>query len=258
LREALSDVPNADQLYTDFYDRTRLATWVRGYPGLITWVKERIGRALVGWHPYGPWSGAAEDVDAEYLLDDKLRLQFSTRRDVTTQSVGQAIDELRDELAQSSKIVRLVGLSGVGKPRLAQALYDSRIGPRPLLPPLAVYRNLSDNPNPQPTGLASDIIANRMRAVRSVDNCPPDLHRRLSEPCSGQTSTISVLTIEYDVRGDQPEGTHGVTLATSLPELIEKLVHRRYPHISRVDVRTMMTICVVLYDGCSSGSGCLR
>ena len=57
MREALTGVCNADQLHTDFYDRTRLATWVRRHPGLITWVKEKVGRAFVGWRPYGSWTG---------------------------------------------------------------------------------------------------------------------------------------------------------------------------------------------------------
>ena len=135
--------------------------------------------------------------------------------------------------------MRLVGLSGVGKNRLVQALFDVRIGSRPLPPSHAVYTNLSDNPDPQPTGLASDLIANRMRALLIVDNCPPDLHRRLSDLCSGATSTVSILTVEYDVRDDQPAGTQVVTLDTSSPELIEKLVCRRYPHLSQVNARTI-------------------
>jgi hypothetical protein len=57
--------------------------------------------------------------------------------------------------------------------------------------------------------------------------------------CSGQASTVSVLTVEYDVRDDQPEGTQVVTLDASSPELIEKLVQRRYPHLSQVDARTI-------------------
>lgn len=156
-------VENAVQLHTDFYDRTRLATWVRQHPGLITWVKEKVGRAIVGWRPYGPWSGTLESVDSEYLLDEKLRLNFNRHSDAPSQPVGNAIDELRDGLAQPGKMVRLVGLSGVGKTRFVQALFDARIGSRPLPPSLAVYTNLSDNPNPQPTGLASDLIANRAR-----------------------------------------------------------------------------------------------
>lgn len=239
LREALVGVANADQLQTDFYDRTRLATWARLHPGLITWVRERVGRVLVGWRPYGPWSGAAEGVDVEYLLDDKLRLHLGMNRDAAAQSVAHAIDEFRDILAQPSKIVRLVGLSGVGKTRLVQALFDARIGSRPLPPSLAVYTNLSDNPDPQPIGLASDLIANRMRAVLIVDNCPPELHRGLSELCGGQTSTVSVLTVEYDVRDDQPEGTQVVTLDTSSTELIVKLVRRRFSDLTQVDANTI-------------------
>jgi hypothetical protein len=239
LREALDGVANADQLHTDFYDRTRLATWARCHPGLIAWVREKGGRALVGWRPYGPWSSEAEGVDAEYILDDKLRLHLGRHRGAPAQPIAPAIDELRDELAQPGKIVRLVGLSGVGKTRLVQALFDTRVGSRPLPSSLAVYTNLSDNPDPQPTGMASDLIANRTRAILIVDNCPPDLHRRLSDLCSGQTSSVSVLTVEYDVRDDQPEGTQVVTLDTSSPELIEKLVRRRYPHLSQVDARTI-------------------
>lgn len=48
MRETIAGLSNAGQLVTDFYDQTRLASWVRRYPGLITSVKERVGRSLVG------------------------------------------------------------------------------------------------------------------------------------------------------------------------------------------------------------------
>lgn len=86
-------------------------------------------------------------------------------------------------------------------------------------------------------GLATDLIANRMRAVLVVDNCPLDLHRRLAELCVASGSTISVITVEYDVRDDQPENTQVVTLDTSSLVLIERLVQRRYSHLSQVDAR---------------------
>ncbi|MBD8877667.1 hypothetical protein [Roseibium polysiphoniae] len=237
MREALADIENPDQLETEFYDRTRLATWVRRHPGYIAWVKEKIGRAFSGWRPYGPWSGTAEDMDAEYLLDDKLRLHLGQRGE--PRPVSDALDELRDTLAEPGKVVRLVGLSGVGKTRLVQALFDDRVGERPLAPALAVYANMNDNPDPQPTGLASDLLAKGARAILIVDNCTPDLHGRLTDLCRGGDSTISLLTVEYDIRDDQPEGTEVVRLDTSSTELIENLVRRRYPHLSQVDASTI-------------------
>lgn len=242
LREALINTANAVELHTDFYDRTRLATWVRSHAGVIAWVKEKVGRAHSGWHPYGPWSGVAEGIDAEYLFDDTVRLRLGAHYSERTTSVAQGIDQIREELAQPGKILRLVGLSGVGKTRLVQALFDAQIGTKPLPSSLAIYTNLSDNPDPQPTGLASDLIAKRMQAVLIIDNCPPDLHRRLSDLCCGPNSTVSVLTVEYDVRDDQPEGTHVIVLDTASSGLIEQLVGRRYPHLSQVDARTIADV----------------
>ena len=242
LREALDDVSGADRLHTDFCGRGGLAAWVRRHPGVVVWVKETVGRAYRGWRPYGAWSGSAEDVGAEYLVDDTLRLHVDARRAAPARPVAEAIDALRDMLAAPGKIVRLVGLSGVGKTRLVQALFDDRIGARPLPRSLAVYTNMNDDPDPQPTGLASDLMASRLRAILIVDNCGPDLHRSLAELCAAPGSTLSVLTVEYDVRDDQPEGTKVVTLDTSSPELIETLVSRRFPHLSQVDARTIARV----------------
>jgi hypothetical protein len=239
MREALSEVKQADALHTDFFDRTRIATWVRQHAGLVAWVREIAGRSAVGWRPYGPWSGAAREGCVEYLFDEKLRLHLERNRAVPSQRVADGIDSIRDTLAQPAGIVRLVGLSGVGKTRLAEALFETNIGRRPLHPSLAVYTNLSDNPSPQPMGLASDLIANRARAILIVDNCPSDLHGRLAEVVRAPDSTVSLLTVEYDVRDDQPEGTQVVRLETSSPELIQKLVQRRYPRLSQVDARSI-------------------
>jgi hypothetical protein len=53
MAEAAKGVPDADKLILDFYDRSRLATWVRGHAGLIPWVRSRIGKAIPGWRAHG-------------------------------------------------------------------------------------------------------------------------------------------------------------------------------------------------------------
>ena len=59
----------AGHITLDFYDRTRLATWVRNHAGLVVWVRKEIGRAIPGWQPYGAWAYPAGGVYLEYLLE---------------------------------------------------------------------------------------------------------------------------------------------------------------------------------------------
>ncbi len=48
MRAAAADLGCGTELHLDFYDRTRLATWVREYPGEILWLRNRIGQSLPG------------------------------------------------------------------------------------------------------------------------------------------------------------------------------------------------------------------
>jgi hypothetical protein len=83
------------------------------------------------------------------------------------------------------------------------------------------------------------IIANQTRATLLIDNCPFELHRQLTDVARAANSTISVITVEYDIRDDQPEGTDVFALESSSLALIEKLVQRRYPEISQIDAGTI-------------------
>src|SRR3984885_324879 len=237
MTDAVSDLPNAASLHLAFYDRNRLATWVRDNSGLASWAREKIGRALSGWRPYGDWP-VSNEGETTYLVDEKLRIQGPE-----TQGQGDSalagIEQIRTRLTQPKGIVRLVGLSGTGKTRLAQALFDRRIGEGGLAPSLAIYTNLSDDPSPQPIALASNLIAEQKRYIMVVDNCPPELHGRLSALCRAANSTLSLLTIEYDVRDDQPEGTEVFELQPASDDLIEKLLQRRVPDLSQVNSRSV-------------------
>jgi hypothetical protein len=239
MTEAMQKAPSADQLLLEFYDRTRIATWVRSHGALIPWVREQVGRIIAGWHSYGSWAYAPDPVTAEYLFDDKLRVHPSKRDTDTGISALEGIRQIRDQLREPRSVVRLIGLSGVGKTRLVQALFDDRVGVQSLNPSLVIYTNMADSPNPQPTGMASELVAAGMPMILVVDNCQPELHQRLSEVCRQEHSKLSVITVEYDIREDDPEGTDVFILETSSPELIEKLLRQRFPTISQIDTHTI-------------------
>jgi hypothetical protein len=239
MAEAVVDLPNREALTLDFYDRNRVATWVREHSGLGLWLKDKIGKSLTGWRPYEAWAYPAEGAAGEYLVDEALRVRTGKKEQDGGISAVEGITRIREILRRPRGVVRLVGLSGLGKTRLVQALFDERVGQQSLPASSAVYTNLADNPNPQPVALAADLIALQRSAVLVIDNCQPELHRRLAELCASSESLLSVISIEYDIREDQPEGTEVFDLQPYSNALIEKLLMRRFPALSAVDASTI-------------------
>jgi hypothetical protein len=237
MAQAINDLPNAGALTLDFYDRKRLETWLRDHSGTVLWVRERIGRPIPGWSAYGIWSYDPGGPSSEYLLDGELRIKTHAKPEKPNLSVIEGIRDIRDILGAPRGIVRLVGLSGVGKTRLVQALFDSKVGENSLDPELAVYTNIADGPNPGPTALASELIDTGRKTILVIDNCPPDLHQRLSEVCRSAGSQLSLITIEYDIREDLAEGTDVFFLEVASISLTEQLIRRRFPELSPVDAR---------------------
>jgi len=239
MQEAVKDEKDHQNLHLDFLDRGRVATWVRNHPSLILWVRNKIGRPLEGWQAYDNWANAPGGIEEEYLLDDGLRLHDGTMPSDNGLPAESGLLRIRSILLSPGKSVRLTGLSGVGKTRFVQALFDSRLGEQALNPSQAIYTDISDSPTPDPCALAKQLISSKTKATLIVDNCPPDLHHRLTEICSKSQGTLSILTIEYDVRDDLPEETDVFRLEPASEQLIEKLIAKRYLHVSQVDARTI-------------------
>ncbi|MSP50012.1 MAG: hypothetical protein EXQ95_11900 [Alphaproteobacteria bacterium] len=128
MAEAIKGTPAEGKLALDFYDRSRITTWVRDHAGLIPWVRELTGKPVPGWQSYGSWSKSPAGSSASYLFDDQARIRTESKDAADVISAIEGIDRIRKVLSEAGRIVRLVGLSGVGKTRLAEALFDSRLG----------------------------------------------------------------------------------------------------------------------------------
>lgn len=233
--DAFSGHGSAHKVHTDFYDRERLALWVNQFPGVAAWVRARIGRPLSGWQSLGDWSGIRVGGDGKYIADDAACLVDARSKEQNVLTIIEGIDCIRSTLAQPRQCVRLIGMSGVGKTRLVQALFESEVGTESLDPSLAVYTDYSDTPDPTAKHLALNLVEMGQRAILVVDNCNPQTHSDLAKICGAGKSKLSLITVEYDVRDDEPERTEVFRLQAASESTIGEWLKANFDHVSQVD-----------------------
>ena len=233
MQEAITDLLDGANLHLDFYDRERLATWIRSYPGVGLWLRERIGEPLSGWRGYGNWT-SGDLPDSEYLLDDTGRV-ISQQSSGEPLSVEQGIAAMRRILASPGGIIRFTGLSGVGKTRLVQALFDSRLGTDALDSAIVAYTDQGLEPNPTARDMLHRLGANNVRSIVVVDNCNPSSHRMLTQVVREYKNILSLVTVEYDVADDEPEETQVFSLEPASEKVLVDILGRSAPNVSQAD-----------------------
>lgn len=232
MKEAVSIKDPNGNLHVDFYDRGKIASWVRSHPSLILHVHQKIGRNLNGWRPYESWAKSPKGLKDPFLMDEDVRIHDDSGSSHPILSIAEGINRIRDVLSQCGSSVRLIGLSGVGKTRLVQALFDERVGSDALNRNYAYYTDSSSNPTPDPESMVKLLTAHKTRAVLVIDNCSPELHRKLTEACSVNREFVSVLTVEYDVRDDLPDETQVFRLEPASEKIIEMLLKIHCPDVN--------------------------
>ncbi|WP_412755129.1 hypothetical protein [Legionella pneumophila] len=234
MNEAIQNEEHCEDFFVDFYDANRVSTWVRNHPSLILWVRNKIHRPLKGWRPYENWSYPSCDKEDEYIGFDEIILRDNTVTSLDS-SIENGIQKLRSTLSKPGAVARLVGVAGVGKTRLVQALFDKRIGTNALNYLQVYYTDLADSPDPDPVHFAEQLNSCNTRAVLIIDNCPSELHSRLTQLCIN--TLISLISIEYDIRDDLSSETDVFRLDPANEEVIERLIKRRFPLVSSVDAQ---------------------
>lgn len=234
--QAAAMVADAVDVTFDYFDARRLADWTNQHPGVVAWVRSRLGRPLQGWQPFGPWTSTAAP-GAVFFADEKLRVTDPLDQE-NKLTLVEGLAQVRRTLQNGGHSVRLTGLSGVGKTRFAQALFEEAAAPGALPEGLAVYTDTAHSPTPSPTAVLDELMAARRRAILIVDNCGAQLHNQLSARCR-TSDRVSLLTIEYDIREELASETNVFYLEAGSEQLIEHVLQQRFPHISQVNRNTI-------------------
>jgi hypothetical protein len=236
MEEAVRHDPCQADLHLAFYDRAKLAQWIRQHPSVMLWVNRTLGRGYSGWQPYGAWSCPPEGAEDTLITASGITISLPSEQGLPL-SIQDAIGPIRQLIRTTRKAVRITGLSGVGKTRIVQALFEESIGTDALDRTLAVYADTGDDPNPSAAAMLERLIADQRSAIMVLDNCPPDLHASLAAKVTSHGSRIKLITVEYDIREDKPQTTEVIHIEAVGPEVAEKLLLRRFPGIGQLNAR---------------------
>lgn len=192
-------------------------------------------RVQQGWQRFDDWSNTKTNVEEEYFVDDNIKVITPHHKDNNELNVIDGINEIREKLTVGSTSVRLVGLSGVGKTRFAQALFDQRIGGNSLDHRDVWYCDLGDSPIPSAEHFIEELVQKNKSYILIVDNCGQDTHANLTRKI--QNSKLALMTIEYDVKDDLPEKTDVYKLKPISIEIVKKVIERHYSNINDLNSR---------------------
>ena len=236
MRDAVKNDLNNSNIHLDFYDRSKLVQWVRQHPSVMLWLKGKLGQGYSGWQAYGAWSNPPHGIDDTLISAAGVSVTLPSQRHQKL-SIENAIEPMRELMRTTAKAVRITGLSGVGKTRIVQALFDETIGKNALDRTLAIYVDTGANPDPSATAMLDRLIAERRHAFLILDNCPSELHSLLASRVSAAGGEIRLITVEYDIRDDKPQTTEVIHIEAVGPEIAERLLIRRFPRIGQNNAR---------------------
>ncbi|MBT0964202.1 hypothetical protein [Denitromonas iodatirespirans] len=235
MRDAIAPLKAKDQLHIDFYGRDRLSTWLRRHPGVALWARSRLGKPLAGWRPYERWAATPTDQDDVFLIDDHPCVTDANSNLKETQTVSMGIQLTRDRFKEFGSTVRITGLSGVGKTRFVQALFEHEVGSDALPKSDVIYADLGQELIPTASELITYLIANDFASYVVLDNCPPDVHRNLQKQAAASRAKLRLLTIEYDISDDKPEETDIIHLEPTSEAIVSTLLQKGFPGLGQIN-----------------------
>lgn len=212
IREKLNELekPYADTAIIEVYDAGTIQGWVNKYFSAVVAVSSWIKRPLIaGMQSWKEWAA----------MDDFFRFGF-----VPDEKRSKAIEQLRDQLSEPRKVARLVGLSGLGKTRLAfETLRPT--GNIDYLHGKAVYIDASYGVKAL-AARVSDWVRCQFEGILVIDNCDLGLHKKLKVEVSRADSKFSMLTIDYDL--EQDPGTPTIRLGALEDSFIKQMLEPVY------------------------------
>ena len=196
-----------------FWDAGQIAAWANQHPTVAIWMKEQTQPGTGGpFRSWTYWAGRPDHDGSPWVEDERL-------------------PPLRDRLRTAAKtprsVLRLVGLAGIGKSRLAlEALCP--------LSDMVLYADESEDGTRAIIHVARTLAETGSRSVVVVNRCTPDTHRALADTVRRRGSRLALVTLDDQIpAGTLDETTIKVNEAPSA--VVEAIIDRVSPNLASVD-----------------------
>lgn len=235
MEQELSSLIKSASVHVDFYNRSQINQWLRQHVSVQLWARKVLGKSISCWRPLENWTNTPDDVDNSVIFKQGVTVGIPGQ--TSDLSLAEALPVTRDLIRKTSKAIRIAGLSGVGKTRFVQALFESVGEGEPLDKTRVIYADIGEGPDPSATNLLDTLIANKQEAILVLDNCPSELHGILAARIPQSKGNIKLVTVEYDIREDTPRTTEVVRIKAKGPDVAESLIARRFPQLAGPNAR---------------------
>ena len=211
--------PYADSATIDIYDAARIQGWVNKYISTITAVLTWCNRPLIhGLQTWEEWGKHPEFIKFNFIQNEDRE---------------SSLKSMRELLSKKRNCGRIVGLSGLGKTRMAWEL--CRDVQNDGFSNQVVYYDAAFKKNELPY-LVKEWVKHNLQGILIVDNCDLELHKALKYDVEYTDSQLSLLTLDFNPEKDSD--TRTIHLEPFENDLIKQMLEPVYgqliPDLDRV------------------------
>ena len=205
--------------HISFYGSAQIADWTNQYYSAIIYVKEVLGQNVgIGFKTWEKWSGYAEHSKIGYVEDDER---------------AKHTRFIKEQLIIPKMVIRLIGLSGLGKSRMVLEAFrppqDSEKDlNQEILNKMVSYVDCQYTENSMLPNHVMQLINLKKRGILIFDNCDSNLHNRLASEIKHSDSNMSMISIDNDPSEDNK---HIIRLDRLSDRAIEQIIGSEFPNL---------------------------
>jgi len=245
VRKGISEAGQDPSLLSsiDFYDANKISLWINSHPSIALSLNAKLRDVhLHGFLDFDTWSKEADitEIPLQETKEPRYKVRGATLAvlkkeypDIDALHNLKSISGIISNFLRSKgKAIRVFGASGFGKTRFTHTLLLNIDDDFEETEQQIVYVTFPDASD-RIVNIARDISSSGSNCILVVDDCPDDIHYRLSEIVNRPESKCKLITINVEAKLQDTTKCLGIELAAAPDEIINGIINSIMPEVVR-------------------------